>query len=360
MNEDPLDLTSFPHQRDRASPPSWTWITGAGWPHPTPLLLTVRARLQDWDGPSPAPVLFVFATLLDRIETGFQPRAGAVVELAGPGFPHALMLVPAAPVPGVPALPDALAIVGLHAAEVAAFAHVGKGRLLAHLARHDDARGFSRISDWRRPALADRCGLGSTALAGLHRVPAPDWSCVSRGSGLTLRVRGRGDGGAELAALTPGAAVCFLVDPAWDEAPLPPWPPPPLDPERPGVVGAWGQAGDRGAGGPEAHSPAFLVVGCTAGEEGLGHLEDGLRLDLRTDTLGRLVHALERSERLELTLQDRTLLRLRPVHGKSAPAAKDLPCPERAPVPMPSPTFAAAESWQTFSTPFLRVRRGPR
>lgn len=352
-------LSVFEHRADRESLPSWTWITGDAWPHGTPIVLTVRGRPADWQGDPPARVAALFDALAERIAGGLHPRAGTVVEL-GPdgGYPAAVVLSPAVPIPGVPVPEHALALVGLHASELAALEHVGKTRILSHLARLENATAFPRGCDWRRAPVADRLGVNLTKLAATRRVAVPDWCVVSRGAGLTIRVlEGSDNGLADIEGLAAGTTIGFLTDPAWDTPPGHPWPPPPQDNDRPEVLGAWSTP-DAPAGGAQGFSPAFLAV-TTAEEDGVSNMEDGLLLKLKPATQKQLADALKRHQRLDLEFPDRTVFRVRWASRTAAPlkiADKDLPCPERPPVPPPAPTFAKQASWQTFTTPFVKVQ----
>lgn len=358
-------LKRYEHYRDRESPPSFTWVTTAGWVHSWPLALTVSTRPPGWDAVLPEPVLRIFEHVYAQLDRGLVLQAGSVID-CGPSpawgaYPRALVCVPVATIPSVPLAEDTLALVGLHAGELEAIAQVGKGRVLAHLGHWDETPGYGRMCSWKRPDLTDRFGLEQTELTRIHTVRAPDWSVVSRRAGLTLKMTEPGDHrmAAELTRLAPGDAVAFLTDPAWEVRALPPWPTPPEDQERPAVLGAWSQAGD-GTGIQDGASPAFLAL-AVGDEDRVENLEDGLLMWLKPGTMGKLGEALVHRQTFDHDFPDHTVLRVRVVRAKPAPAKvvdTVLPTPERAPVPALPSIFAPGDRWQTFTTPFKRVYPG--
>lgn len=357
-------LRRYEHFKDRESPPSYSWVTTDEWRHSYPLVLTVSTRPPGWDAEVPATVAQIFEYVWQRIEEGLVLRPGTVMDCgANPpwdSYPRALVCVPVSLIAGVPLAEDTLALVGLHASELVAMTTIGKARVLAHLGHFDESPGFGQTCSWKRGPLTDRFGLDASELTRIQTVRASDWSCVNRRSGLTLRMTDPGDHSmaGQIAALAPEEPVAFLLDPAWEVRAMPPWPTPPVDLDRPAIVGAWSQAGD-GTGIQDGASPAFLAFALTEADERVENLEDGLLVWLKQGTATKLGDAMSRRHTFDHDFPDRSVLRVRVVRAKAAPAKVDeQPLPERAAVPGLPPVFAPGNRWHTFTTPFKRVYPG--
>jgi hypothetical protein len=160
----------------------------------------------------------------------------------------------------------------------------------------------------------------------VRRISSPSWSAITRGNALTLRLLGNADSHHDpLKALEPGVTICFIL----------------------------------GAGEPVAESTpvSFLALTLHDGDDVRESVSGGVLLRFKKATVTRLASTLEKRQRLDLDLPDKSALRLRWVSNKvdeQSPERSNR-CPKRDPVPLPEPNFSATGSWASYTSPFQRV-----
>jgi hypothetical protein len=161
----------------------------------------------------------------------------------------------------------------------------------------------------------------------VRKIPSSSWSAMTRGNAVTLRLLESADGHHEdLKTLEPGVTLCFIL----------------------------------GTGEPlkDATPVGYLAILMHDGDEQRELLPGGVILKLRKATVGRLAATLEKRQRLDMDLPDKSVLRLRWVSSRTSDepsVERSNRCPKRDPVPVPSPSFAPTGSWQSFTSPFQRV-----